>query len=247
LAIDREHHRSIVFMNQNIDAALVDVMALLLDAICVVDTHGCFVSVTGACERIFGYLPEEMIGRPMLELVFHEDRARTLCAVDNVMAGQLQRHFENRYVRKDGRIVHIMWSARWSETDQVRVAVARDVTERNHADSTLAARHANSDAARCWILSASPPRLIPPGFAPIALSAQDHTVMLALATGGKSVSRATIVHALGANFLHYDQRRLDTQMRRLRRKVEEACGLQLPLTTLRGIGYHFYEEVDVRR
>jgi PAS domain S-box-containing protein len=245
-AIGREHFRSVALMKSHIDAALADVMELLLDAICVVDTHGCFVSVTGACERIFGYTPEEMIGRPMLELVFHEDRPRTLQAVDKIMDGHLQRHFENRYVRKDGTIVHIMWSARWSESDQVRVAVARDVTERNHADSMPAEWHTDSEAARCWILSASPPRLIPPGFAPIALSAQDHTVMLTLASGG-NVSRETIVHALGANFLHYDQRRMDTQMRRLRRKVKEACGLQLPLTTLRGIGYHFYEEIDVRR
>jgi PAS domain S-box-containing protein len=237
----------IVLMNSYSGAAAVDVMELLLDAICVVDTHGCFVSVTGACERIFGYSPEEMIGRPMLELVFPEDRAKTLQAVDKIMDGQLQRHFENRYVRKDGQIVHLMWSARWSETDQVRVAVARDVTERNHGEAMLAARQVATQAVPCWILSASPPRLIPPGFAPIALSSQDHTVMLALAAGGANVSRETIVHALGANYLHYDQRRLDTQIRRLRRKVKEACGLQLPLTTLRGIGYQFYEPIDVRR
>lgn len=82
---------------------------------------------------------------------------------------------------------------------------------------------------------------------PIPLSAQDLTVMLALATSSEVVSRETIVLALGENFLDYDQRRLDTQMRRLRRKVEEACGLQLPVTTLRGIGYRFYEEIKVTR
>lgn len=234
-------------MKSNNDAALADVMALLLDAICVVDTDGCFVSVTGACERIFGYTPEEMIGRPMLELILDEDRARTLHAVNQVMDGQLQRHFENRYVRKDGRIVNIMWSARWSEADQVRVAVARDVTERKPADSMRAAGYTNSQAAPCWILSTSPALLIPPGFAPIALSYQDHIVMLALATGDENVSRETIVRALGSTPLQYDQRRLDTQIRRLRRKVKDACGLQLPLTTLRGIGYHFYEKIDVRR
>ncbi len=231
-----------MLMNSTGGGAL-DVMELLLDAICVVDTHGCFVSVTGACERIFGYTPEEMIGRPMLELVLPEDRPKTLQAVERVMDGQLQRHFENRYVRKDGAIVHLMWSARWSETDQVRVAVARDVSGRQQGEAPQAA----TETVPCWILSASPPRLIPPGFAPIALSSQDHTVMLALATGGAKVSRETIVLALGASYLHYDQRRLDTQMRRLRRKVKEACGLQLPLTTLRGIGYHFYEPIDVRR
>ncbi|MGZ3241468.1 MAG: PAS domain-containing protein [Burkholderiaceae bacterium] len=231
-------------MNKKGSAPLSDVMDLLLDAICVVDAQGCFVSVSGACERIFGYTPEEMIGKPMIDLVYHEDRKRTLQAVDKIMDGYLQRHFENRYVRKDGEVVHIMWSARWSENDQVRVAVARDITERKLAEPLQAVA---SDAEAYWRLSASPPRLIPPSFAPISLSAQDYTVLLALATGGKTVSREAIVRALGENFSEYDQRRLDTQMRRLRRKVEEACGLQLPVTTLRGIGFHFYDEIKVVR
>lgn len=226
---------------------LPDVMDLMLDAICVVDRSGHFVSVSGACEPIFGYTPEEMIGKPMIDLVFHEDRARTLKAVDRIMGGHLQYDFENRYVRKDGRIVHIMWSARWSETDQVRVAVARDITERKQAESTPPVPHGISDAVPHWRLSGSPPRLIPPGFSPIPLSAQDYKVLLALATGGQCVSRQAIVSALGENFLDYDQRRLDTQMRRLRRKVGEACGLQFPVTTLRGEGYRFYDEIVVCR
>jgi PAS domain S-box-containing protein len=230
-------------MKSTPDAASAEVMAMLLDAICVVDTHGCFVSVTGACERIFGYTPEEMAGRTMLDMVVADDRAKTVQAVANVMAGHLQHHFENRYLRKDGSIVYLSWSARWSEPDQVRVAVARDITGRPRDD----APPPGAAAPRRWVLSASPPRLIPPGFAPIALSAQDHTVMLALASGGAPVSRAAIVHALGANFLHYDQRRLDTQMRRLRRKVKDACGLVLPVTTLRGIGYRFYDEIEIAR
>ncbi len=234
-------------MKKNGDAPLSSVMELLLDAICVVDKRGCFVSVSGACERIFGYAPEEMIGQPMIDFVFHEDRVRTLQAVDRIEAGYLQRHFENRYVRKDGQIVHIMWSARWSEAEQVRVAVARDVTEREHADPMQAVPYAIPEAAPRWRLSASPPRLIPPGFAPISLSAQDYTVLLALATGGEIVSRETIVRALGESFWNYDQRRLDTQMRRLRRKVEQACGLRLPVTTLRGVGYRFYDEFEIQR
>ncbi|MHB1215451.1 MAG: sensor domain-containing protein [Thiobacillus sp.] len=122
-------------------------MDLLLDAVCVVDVQGCFVFVSAASERIFGYTPAEMIGRPMIDLVFHEDRARTLQTVDEIMSGQSQPHFENRYVRKDGQVVHIMWSAYWSEADQLRIAVARDVTERKRADSMQAALYAISEAA----------------------------------------------------------------------------------------------------
>lgn len=123
------------------------VMDLLLDAVCVVDTEGRFTFISAAGERIFGYLPEEMVGRPMIDFVFHEDRARTLQVVDEILDGQILPHFENRYVRKDGQVVHIMWSARWSETHQVRVAVARDITERKRAESLQAALYAISDAA----------------------------------------------------------------------------------------------------
>jgi diguanylate cyclase (GGDEF)-like protein/PAS domain S-box-containing protein len=126
---------------------LANVMDLLLDAICVVDVEGRFSFVSAACERIFGYTPEELIGRPMIDLVFPADRARTLAAAADIMAGNPKPHFENRYVRKDGQIVHIMWSARWSEADQARIAVARDITELKRAASMQAALHHISEAA----------------------------------------------------------------------------------------------------
>lgn len=124
-----------------------NVMDLLLDAICVVDVQGRYVFVSAAFERIFGYTPEEVIGRPMIQLVHPDDRERTLQAANEIMAGQPKPHFQNRYVRKDGRVIHIMWSARWSEADQVRIAVARDVTELKRAERMQVALHAISEAA----------------------------------------------------------------------------------------------------
>lgn len=107
------------------------------------------------------------------------------------------------------------------------------------------ARRLGIQALPRWLLQASPRQLVPPGFAPIALSGQDYTVLRALATGGDSVTREAIVRALGEDWFDYDQRRLDTQMRRLRRKVEEACGLSLPITTLRSVGFRFHAPIDV--
>ena len=128
-------------------APLGNFIDLMLDAICVVDAEGRFVFVSAACERIFGYAPEEMIGKPMIDLVLPEDRPRTLQVASQIMAGQPKPHFENRYVRKDGQVVHIMWSARWSEQEQVRVAVARDVTELKQAAALQTALYAISEAA----------------------------------------------------------------------------------------------------
>src|SRR3989338_4335551 len=53
---------------------------LLLDAICVVDKRGRFVFVSAACQRIFGYSADEMIGKVMIEMVHPEDRTKTLQA-----------------------------------------------------------------------------------------------------------------------------------------------------------------------
>jgi diguanylate cyclase (GGDEF)-like protein/PAS domain S-box-containing protein len=128
-------------------APLKNVLDLLLDAICVVDTQDRLVFVSAAFERIFGYRPEEVVGTRMIDLVFPEDRAKTMDVVARVMHNQPQPHFENRYVRKDGRVIHLMWSVRWSEADQVRIAVARDITELKHAESMQSALHAIADAA----------------------------------------------------------------------------------------------------
>lgn len=126
---------------------LASYLDLLLDAVCAVDAHGRFVFVSAACERIFGYTPRELIGRSMIELVHPDDRQRTLDAAREIMGGDPKFNFENRYLRKDGRVAHILWSARWSSQDQLRIAVARDITERKQAESRQAALYAISEAA----------------------------------------------------------------------------------------------------
>lgn len=234
-------------MQKKDGAQQADFGDLMLDAICAVDAQGTCVSVTGACERIFGYTPEEMAGKKMLDLVHPEDLERTLQSIDRVMGGYLQRYFENRYIRKDGQVVYISWSATWSEEHQLRIGVARDITQRKFDDGELVAPQLLPEDQSCWQLSASPRRLVSPQGISIALSAQDHIVLLTLMRGGECVTRRTIVEALGENFLEYDQRRLDTQMRRLRRKVNEACGQALPVNTLHAMGYCFSAKAKICR
>ena len=126
--------------------SLNEYIDLLLDAICVVDPEGRYVYVSAGFERIFGYAPEEVIGTRMIELVHPDDRDRTLRRASEIMAGGPDYHFENRYVRKDGGVVDIMWSARWSEDHRMRIAVARDVTRRKRAEAVQAALYAISEA-----------------------------------------------------------------------------------------------------
>lgn len=123
------------------------ILDLLLDTVCVVDEEGRFVFVGASCEALLGYTPEELLGHNMIELVHPKDRERTLAAAVDIMDGRPSMHFVNRYIRKDGRVVEIMWSARWLEADRLRLAVARDVTALKRAERTQAALYRISEAA----------------------------------------------------------------------------------------------------
>ena len=81
---------------------------LLLDVVCVVNKEGRFLSVSAASERVFGYTPEELIGRTTFELMHPDDREATRQIVERITAGQPSGDHENRYVHKQGHIVYIM-------------------------------------------------------------------------------------------------------------------------------------------
>jgi diguanylate cyclase (GGDEF)-like protein/PAS domain S-box-containing protein len=123
--------------NNELAISLADVMELMLDAVCVVDRDGGFVFVSAAFEDMFGYAPHEVIGKPMIDLVYADDRERTLGIAESVVDGHMLPRFENRWVRKDGKVVNVLWSARWSEEHQVRIAVAHDITERKEMEAQL--------------------------------------------------------------------------------------------------------------
>lgn len=98
-----------------------------------------------------------------------------------------------------------------------------------------------------WRLDMAPRELRAPNQQGVRLSHQDALVLHCLMrNAGGTVSRRDIVKALDEDYLTYDQRRLDTQIRRLRRNVELATGVELPLKTLRNSGYCFYERVQIQ-
>ncbi len=122
----------------------VDFMDLLLDAICVVNPKGQVLFASAACEKMFGYTPQEMLGMAVIDLVHPDDKDRTAALAETINRGGKSHAFENRFIHKDGHIVHIRWSARWSEKDKVRVAVAHDITESKHAEAIQQALYAIS-------------------------------------------------------------------------------------------------------
>jgi PAS domain S-box-containing protein len=113
------------------------IMKHSLDVICTIDVQGRFVFISAACEKLWGYRPEELVGRQYADLVHPEDLPHSNQAAADVIEGKPLRDFENRYRRKDGSMIPVVWSASWSANDKIMFCVAHDITERKQAEAVI--------------------------------------------------------------------------------------------------------------
>lgn len=109
------------------------------DVICSIDVDGKFVAVSPACNTIWGYRPDELMGRRFIELVIPEDHQETIRAVRAVRAEKGNTEFENRTRRKDGSIVTVLWSTYWSEAERSMFCVAHDISVRKAVEEATKA------------------------------------------------------------------------------------------------------------
>jgi two-component system, sensor histidine kinase and response regulator len=116
------------------------------DVICTIDENGCFVTINEASETMWGFSPDELIGRRYIELVHSDDRPATEKAATEILETGKVADFVNRYVRKDGSVVSVLWSASWSATKKKLFCVAHDVTQRTRIEAAL--RDAKEEADR---------------------------------------------------------------------------------------------------
>ena len=100
------------------------------DAICVFDEQLRFSRVSNACAGLWGYAPDELLGKSYLDIIPAADRGPTLSLLEKIKAGKLTRPLEARSTRKDGSLVPTVWSAVWSPVEAKWYGVARDDSER---------------------------------------------------------------------------------------------------------------------
>jgi DNA-binding response OmpR family regulator len=91
-----------------------------------------------------------------------------------------------------------------------------------------------------WALSSSQLELIAPNGNPISLSHNEFCVLKAAASAPSNlVSRKVLIEALGHKDWYYDERRLETLISRLRRKLAPHIPEGFPVRGIKGHGYLF--------
>lgn len=124
-------------MPVDLQALYPKLIHLMLDTVFVVDPDNRIVFVSDACEALLGYRADELTGTLITGYMHPEDLLATKASIVRVMNGQPHFDFRNRYIRKDGGVVSILWAAFWSEEVGARIGVARDVTALAHAEEEL--------------------------------------------------------------------------------------------------------------
>jgi PAS domain S-box-containing protein len=115
------------------------------DLIWSMDLDGRWTFVNRAAADIYGYEPEEMLGRRVTEFLPSERVGAGQKFLDEVRAGTPRLQFETEHLRKDGKRVLLSVNAILLRDDFGNVVgctgTAADVTERNEAERRLREAH----------------------------------------------------------------------------------------------------------
>lgn len=108
-----------------------------LDLLCIATMDGRFRRLNPAFEEVLGYTLDELCRTPFLDLVHPDDRATTAMEMERLERGQSTHYFENRYLRKDGTVRWIAWTASPAMEEGLIYAAGRDITRAKTAEHEL--------------------------------------------------------------------------------------------------------------
>ncbi len=116
-----------------------DIYDLSLELLCILGVDGYLKRVNPAFERTLGFPEAELLSRPLLEFIHPADREGMEATLVRLQTGGGSERFENRYVRPDGEVRWLEWSARLMSDRGLIYAAASDVTDARVLMQELAA------------------------------------------------------------------------------------------------------------
>jgi PAS domain S-box-containing protein len=111
------------------------------DAIVSNDLNGIITSWNGGAERIFGYLAEEIIGKPIALLIPSDHQDEEEAIIGRIRRGRRVEHYQTVRQRKDGSLIDVSLSISPVRNAQGKVIgaskIARDITEHKRSEAQI--------------------------------------------------------------------------------------------------------------
>lgn len=109
-----------------------------LDVVCVLNANNKFVSVSKRARDVWGYEPEEMLGRAFRDFLLPERIENAVAVSEDIKAGRLTPlPTEIQFRRKDGSFIPMLISVSWNARHGLMFAFLRDLTEQKEIEARL--------------------------------------------------------------------------------------------------------------
>ena len=138
--------------NEEMAQRLASIVESSDDAIISKNLDGTITSWNSGAARLFGYVAEEIIGKPITVLIPRDHLTEEASIIERVRRGERIEHYETVRQRKDGGLIEISLTVSPIKTPEGKVVgaskIARDITERKRSEAqiTLLAREAEHRA-----------------------------------------------------------------------------------------------------
>lgn len=120
-----------------------------IDFLCICRLDGYFVKVNPVFIATLGYSEQEFISKPIIDFVHPEDLEKTNNEIEKISKGANCVNFENRYIKKNGEVIHLQWKSILHYSNNNVYAIAREITEiKKTQDKLVASERLFSDAQK---------------------------------------------------------------------------------------------------
>lgn len=120
---------------------LLPFFELTPDLVCIANKEGFFKKVNRATIEKLGYTEEELFSKPVFTFMHPDDRERTGAERQKLIDGSPMINFQNRYIKKNGEVVWLDWTAIYFPDKELVFAIAKDVTQRRRMEQQLQAKY----------------------------------------------------------------------------------------------------------
>ena len=110
------------------------IIANASEVICSLDESLVFTNVNPAAQKIWGFSPEELIGKDLKTLLPEDELERTSALLSKVKDEESSVPVESRVRNKDGNELDMLWSVQWSVAEKTFFCVAHDISERKQIE-----------------------------------------------------------------------------------------------------------------
>jgi PAS domain S-box-containing protein len=128
--------------NEEMAQRLASIVESSDDAIISISLDGTITSWNSGAARLFGYVAEEIIGKPITVLIPRDHLAEEASIIERVRRGERIEHYETVRQRKDGGLIEISLTVSPIKTPEGKVVgaskISRDITERKRSEAQIA-------------------------------------------------------------------------------------------------------------